>query len=250
MTILTVNLDGISDKIARGADLTGSADGKRMIVSFWFALNGTSGFFWKAVGSQTNSINFERRSNNKWRVELRNAATQQILIVDSNDTFTNDNIWKHFLFSCDLGLGMGISHLYIEDANQKDESINNDELIDYTVPNHFVGGDLNDVNWDGCLAEVYLNYAEYLDFSIVANRRKFISADLKAVPNLGSIPTGTDPIGYFKGAAAAFEINSGTGGDYSQIDGPFSNCVDAPPEASGGPDPVPEDLDVFVDMTP
>jgi hypothetical protein len=70
---------------------------------------------------------------------------------------------------------------------------------------------------NACLAEVYINLAEYVDLSVEANRRKFISSAGKPV-NLGasgSVPTGTAPIMYFKGPASAFPTNLGTGGNFT-----------------------------------
>ena len=73
----------------------------------------------------------------------------------------------------------------------------------------------------GFFAEVSFAFGQSLDFSIVSNRRKFLSAGGKPVflGADGSLPTGTAPIIYQHlddgEAVANFATNRGTGGDFT-----------------------------------
>ena len=67
------------------------------------------------------------------------------------------------------------------------------------------------------IADFYFNPTTYIDLSVTANRRKFISASLHPVDRgaTGSIPTGTAPIMYQSGAVASWQTNKGTGGGFT-----------------------------------
>ena len=73
----------------------------------------------------------------------------------------------------------------------------------------------------GSLAEFYFAPNQYLDFSNIYNRRKFISSTGKPVflGSSGALPTGTSPIIYNHinkaEAAANFALNRGTGGNFT-----------------------------------
>jgi len=104
---------------------------------------------------------------------------------------------------------------------------------------------------DGCLSEIYFDVNRFLDFSVVANRRKFISASGVPVElgTNGQLPTGSVPIVYAPdgdtstnlGVGGSF-FNSGTFAACSTIPGPktarllikevrdeLQDCIDANP---------------------
>jgi hypothetical protein len=113
--------------------------------------------------------------------------------------------------------------MYIDDADdEKAGTLQTDAVIDYTRANHTIGAETGGASkLNASIAEVYINYAEYIDITIEANRRKFIGANGKPVSlgDDGSIPTGTSPIVYFSvkqgDAATVFATNKGTGGNYT-----------------------------------
>lgn len=91
----------------------------------------------------------------------------------------------------------------------------------------------DDTPLTGYLADYWIGAGQLIDFSVMANRRKFISASGKPV-NLGadgSIPTGTAPAVFLRrapsGAAATFANNLGTGGDFT-ITGSLTNSPSSP----------------------
>ena len=91
--------------------------------------------------------------------------------------------------------------------------------------------------WNGDIAEVY--YAqEYVDLSVQANREKFISgtgtgAKPVDLGNDGSIPTGTQPLIYFRGAKDTWNAgtNAGSGGDFT-MSGAVVDSSNEPVEAA------------------
>jgi hypothetical protein len=87
--------------------------------------------------------------------------------------------------------------------------------------------------WLGCCAHIYFNQAETLDFTVVANRRLFVTAPptykYVSLGSDGSTPTGTAPIYYFRGAGESFKTNRGTGGTPANQGTNIANCTDGPP---------------------
>ena len=91
-----------------------------------------------------------------------------------------------------------------------------DDTIDYTTSNHSVASsNTGSVKFDGCISELYVNYDDYLDFSVEANRLLFRSAagDPVSLGADGSTPTGSQPIIYMPEGDAS--SNSGYGGNYT-----------------------------------
>lgn len=86
------------------------------------------------------------------------------------------------------------------------------------------------------LADFWLAPGQFIDFSIEANRRKFISAEGKPVDlgADGSTPTGTAPAIFFRrdpsAAASTFANNLGTGGAFA-ITGTLTNADTSPSDA-------------------
>jgi hypothetical protein len=230
------NFDGTNDNLLRGGDLTGNANSKVGIVSLWVKFgSGSDGQHGAMVAAQGSPHFLVRKSaapdTNKFLVSAFNASSSEILNLLSVSTYTVSDGWIHFLASWDLSAAA--SHLYINDSDDNNEVLNTNDTIDYTRSNHAIGSFINQSQrLNGCLSEVYVNYAEFLDFSVEANRRLFVTSDLKAV-NLGSdgsTPTGTAPIIYLPNPFGTFEENEGTGGDYT-VTGSLTACADAPPEA-------------------
>jgi len=112
--------------------------------------------------------------------------------------------------------------IYINDVDDAQYTAYQDLAADLTLADWSIGA-LPDgtAKVNACFAEVYFAPAQYLDLSVVANRRKFISASGRPVylGADGSRPTGTAPIMYQRladgAAASTFATNLGTGGDFT-----------------------------------
>lgn len=207
--------DGTNDYMTRGAGLTGAADSKTGIFSTWWKFDAASGQEVLLAGARF-SIS---RDNTNWvYISGANAAGTNILQMTSAGSYGNG--WKHILASWDLSAATG--RIYISDALDFNLLTATNDNIDYTVADWVIGAYTDGtLKQNGCQAETYFAPGQYLDFSIEANRRKFISKAGKPVDlgADGSLPTGTAPLVYLhlakSEAVANFATNRGTGGNFS-----------------------------------
>jgi hypothetical protein len=218
--------DGVNDYMLRGGDLTGAADSKTGIFSAWVRLDAGDGTDRALIEGQldaTHACRIRQQANNKFGIVLTPIAgldsTTGIYMQTAN-TYLATATWRHVLMSWNLGTVA--SHIYINDVSDKVVVYSGDALGDYTHDNWSVGATkTGTLKLNGSLAEVYFAPGQYLDFSIEANRRKFITAAGKPV-HLGadgSLPTGTAPIIYHHlddgEAVANFANNRGIGGNFT-----------------------------------
>ena len=221
---LAVDFDGTGDSMARGAGLTGAVNSRQGIFSCWCRIDGgDSGNLRLAFAADTTSFIIDRNSSNFFSVNVAGGGTLTFRTVATHQTSTT---WKHFLASWDTNFSAGnkLSHLYINDVS--DKTVTSDLSaafdIDYTQTDWWIGSNsAPDTRWNGGLAEMYVAFGQFLDFSVEANRRKFISAAGKPVDlgPTGAEPTGTLPTIYQSvgtaGAAADFASNRGSGGGFT-----------------------------------
>lgn len=216
--------DGTNDFMTRGG-LVGAADSKKGILSCWLRLDGGDGTDMALVNGQESGAEYfilQRTSGNAFRF-LVGGSSQVAWEGGATGTYTASATWLHLLVSWDVAVA-GARHFYVNDIDKTFEGAFVDRTIDYTLTDWSIGALANSPNvfrLNGCLAEVYIAPGQYLDFSLVANRRKFISASGKPMHlgTTGSLPTGTAPLVYLHlddgEAAANFATNRGTGGDFT-----------------------------------
>ena len=216
------DFDGTNDSMARGGGLTGAADSKLGIFSAWLRLDGGDGASQYLIEG-SNAAAVLRASDNKFQIIMTSPAPATVLNIKTVNTYLASSTWLHILSSWDMGT-VGARHLYINDVSDLAVTTFTDALCDYTVADWMTGsiasgGPAFRVN--GCLAEFYFATGQYLDFSVTANRRKFISAAGKpvALGATGSFPTGTTPILLHHlddgEAVANFATNRGSGGSFT-----------------------------------
>lgn len=222
-----VNFSGTTE-LRKFTDLVGNVDGKVGMASGWFRVDGRAGTQ-RTMQSNTTSFNIGIDSSNKFFVQCLSVTTAaQIVNLLSTTTFPVSADWHHFVASWDVTDGSG--KVYIDDVDVTSGTVSVSALdIDYTQTLSFIGASGFSTNrFDGCMSELYVNYAETLDLTVESNRRKFIDANGKPVElGDGSAPTGTSPIIMLSGDNTEFYINKGTGGDYA-ITGTLANCSDSP----------------------
>lgn len=219
----SADFDGSADYMTRGAGLTGAADSKTGIISAWVRLDGGDASIMHIISAVSGgtSFLFLKRSDNTFAIGGDNTAGTEILLLVSGTAYTAGATWLHILASWDLANSKGF--LYVNDASDLAGSptLTND-TIDYTYANWGICGTTGGLLlFNSCVAEFYFAPGQYLDFSVVGNRRRFISANGKPVwlGADGAIPTGTAPLVYQRvadgAAVATFATNLGTGGDFS-----------------------------------
>lgn len=233
-----VKLNGGSQFAQRGGGLTGAVDSPAGIFSCWERLdanpvsqarilNGLS-----ALNGGLFGIRFSRTSDGagfSFLTTFQDTAGNNNNQIRSSNIYGVSPIWRHRLVSWDFSVP--VSHMYISDVSDKIVSVGPTiGTQDYTFLDWGISyGDAGTTQrWNGGLAELYFCPGQYLDFSVTANRRKFISADLLPV-NLGSdgsTPTGTIPAIYMHLDSAEtaddFMINRGGGGNFNISGGPLS----------------------------
>lgn len=229
VTVDAADFDG-TDYMTRGAGFTGAADSKTGIVSAWIRLDGGDAAFLRVIAIATFALH--RNSSNKFAVLGYTSGLSNILSIPTSSSYLLGATWYHVLASWDLANAVG--HMYINDVSDVGTTVLTNDTIDYTAADWGVGADPDGTElMDGCMSEIYFAPGQYLDFSIIGNRRKFITSGGKPVylGSNGGLPTGTAPILYSHlgdgETVANFATNRGSGGDLS-ITGTLVTCSSSP----------------------
>lgn len=228
-TVDAVNFDGTNDYMTRGANLTGIADSSTGILSAWVNLNAAPAGGLNVFTNDlfTASLGIDLNNDDKVYIDIAESTFTDYLGLISTGTVTSTDGWVHILASWNVNFTSGsrVAHLYINDADNL--AINTDTGGAFSASlaassNWFVGTDPSTTTLsDFDAAELYYAPGQFLDFSVVANRRKFIDATGKPVDlgSDGSTPTGSVPAVYLHiddgEAAANFATNAGSGGDFT-----------------------------------
>ena len=191
-------------------------------MSFWFRIDGGDAARMKLLSASNGApIYCERTAGDIFNLGALNSVSTTILDISTAATHITSTTWKHFLASWDLATA-GARFIYISDVADLSVTTFTDDTIDYDATADWLVGARSaaDQKFNGVLAEFFF-HTTYLDISVVANRRKFISAtstfvDLGAN---GSTPLGVQPLIYQRVATAAaastFATNLGSGGDFT-----------------------------------
>lgn len=227
-----VVFDGTDDYLTTASDPSGAADSKVGIHSVWFKLNGGDGTDMR-FGPRTGVGFFDvrRRTDNKIDYRAFSPSLTQIISAITTTTYTAGSAWRHLLVSWNLATST--FHLYVDDVDVLDTGTLSlvDDNIDHTLGEAWSIGATNTggVKLNGEMAEFYFNIAEYLDLSVEANRRRFISGTKKPADlgPQGRTPTGNQPIIYLKGPASSFATNLGYGGNLT-VSGALTDATTSP----------------------
>lgn len=235
---LGVNFPGSDDYMLRGAGLTGAANHSQGILSLWHQIGATGAQ--RIFGRDSNLCHIERLAGHQYHMQVVN-STGALIFRFQSAAHSTTAAWFHVLASWDTNFAAGskVAHMYVNDADETDITLDGSVAfnVDYTGTNWSVGANpAGGADMNGDLADLWFAPGQFLDFSVEANRRKFITAaggaaDLGAD---GSTPTGTAPIVFLRGPAASFPTNLGTGGDFT-VTGTLGEAADHPPCVSGNP---------------
>lgn len=222
--------DGATDYLARGGVLTGVADGKQATGSLWFRTSNAgmpSGTAMQELFVSTrNADNFAAfgvgvGSGPDIRVTAdTGGSTSNALLMNTTALTPNDGNWHHVLFSFDMA-DTAKRHLYIDDVSDMSVTTYVDTVLNFVELDHYIGrgkGTAANSQFSGDLADLWMDFGTYIDLSIEANRRKFISAAGMPIylgPD-GSIPTGDKPDIFLSGDDVLFASNRGTGGGFTE----------------------------------
>ena len=232
----TVNFDGTNDWMERGAGLTGAADSKTGIFSCWVKRGADGATHQMLVQQEVASTarqGFAIDSSGVFKALLYNAsATALIVQAKSTGTILVAGGWTHILAAWDLAIPR--FDVYIGDAEDADIVTLNDDIINYTraeagIGHVWLSSTPGNFKFNGCMADLYFQDGEFLDFTVEANRRKFISATGKPIDlgADGSMPTGTKPLIFQSGDTVDWHTNLGSGGGFTEV-GALTDCADGP----------------------
>lgn len=220
--MLTAQLNGTSNGIQRGADLTGIADGKSGTVSMWCNFTaGASGNqnLWSSRTNFTigNTLNTYRGIDGKIWVSAMNSAGTTILAASTVTNVVATSGLYHIYIAWDLNVNNQVK-VYVNGVNQALAITTfTNATIQYSVPNHGFGGFLYNPftpTTPVMVGQLYVNYSTYLD--PVTNISKFYNAGKPvSLGASGEIPTGSSPIVYLDGNATTILTNRGTGGNFA-----------------------------------
>lgn len=208
-----IDFDGANDYLSRSSDLVGNSDGKTFTFSAWVYVADSTTFpiYTARSGGGRDTIEFDLLSGRRVQLNLENSSSIQILDVTTPSGSLQANTWYHILASWDLS-DTAKRHLYINDADGSPSwnTYTNADCV-RTVPSHYIGHEASGDDAEGRLAHVYLDYT-YRDLSVEANRRNFITADLKPANGQAAL----NPILYLPmDDPTSPGLNLGTGGDFA-----------------------------------
>lgn len=224
---LGVNFDG-STRLARGATPTGLVDGSVGAFSCWlrFADNLLGSTF---ISNSGGTFSIARASgSNNFAVLLSDAAFTNFYAVLSTAGYSSTSTWYNLLVSWNVNFvsGSRVFQLYVNDSLDFTPTLDVGSAfnVDYADGDMTIGAPAIDELYKGDMAEMWFT-PSFIDFSITANRRLFISGTGHPVDlgSAGQTPTGSTPIIYESvrggGVANDFLVNKGSGGAFTTAAG-------------------------------
>lgn len=206
-----VSFDGANDYLSRSTDLVGNVDSKTFTLSCWLYVTKNSSYFYSNDDTVFCGFEVGITSDGKLVSFGRSANTTGTNIFSYYSTNAINKLgWNHIIISVDLSNTLN-RHVYLNDVLLSGSfGFYNNSNIKFTNSIHSVGKWYNSTKLKGRLAHLYLDYT-YRDLSIEANRRLFITEDLKPADNQAAL----NPILYLPiRDADTAHINEGTGGDF------------------------------------
>jgi hypothetical protein len=220
----TAGFNGTTAYLTRGAGLSGAADSKLMTASFW--IKPKTGFTGgrviaavNAVGGGSNNTRIIQGggTTNVTVIGVNAGGTDILSVTNSGGASLSVDVWHHVLMSFDLA-NVGNRWMYVDDVSSLSVTTYTNDTMDFTMADWGIAGRPDGSAKLGAeLADVWFMPGLYLDLSVEANRRRFISSDGFQV-NLGptgALPTGSAPLIFLSGNIFSWETNKGTGGGFT-----------------------------------
>ena len=229
IVVNAVTFDGTNDWLERDADLSGNVDGQKGTLVFWLNMNSGDGAAKNILYADGGFFDCVRATSGKLHLKLFNSAAAPLLDMLSTNTRVTADGWICVMMSWDLSAALK-AHLFFNDADETNTSVKVEGTVDYTRVDYAVGARVGGVlKLTGCLAEFYFNPEEYIDFTVEANRRKFVSVNGRPVDTGadGLDPTGNAPLVFLSGATATWHTNDGDGGGMTE-NGAITDCATSP----------------------
>lgn len=242
-------IDGGIDYLRRTAGI-GLSNGTQGTISFWVKRSSSASsqspvYLNCGATTGTSAMVIKADASGYVYVTLRDGAGGVIIFAfqSAGLDLPRDDRWHHVLISWDTNYAAGLKkkHLYIDGIDVLSGTVN-DPSAAFTLPYNVNDWCVSNTTVrtssayiDGGVSEYWFDDS-YMDFSLKANRRKFISSSNRPVilGSDGSKPTGSQPPIYFKGIGTGFNVNSGSGGNFTTtgtLNTPTDTPSTQPPEA-------------------
>lgn len=211
-----VLFDGSTTALSKATDFTGVTDGKQWTFSLWFYRNSATGgtIF---GGNDEPVFNIGATGSAEITLYEPGSVSNPLNITFPTSTFATGT-WYNIIVSIDL-TNASNRHVYVNDsaASVTYASYNN-LTCEFSKPFDIGRNDGPSNYFDGAMFDFWMNFNQYLDLSVTANRRKFISASGSPVglgPE-GQNPNGTAPDVFLSGKVNNWHINKGTAGGFTE----------------------------------
>lgn len=212
-----VNFDGTNDYLARGAALTGIANGKTFTFSAW--LRRTSNIETKILLARTSTSNrvfCAIDSAGVFHMSFNNSTPATICNIQSAAVWVDAN-WHHIMLSFDLS-DSSKRHLWVDGVQSLTVTTYTNDTIDFAGANNWWIGTTQVFTdkYIGDMAEFYMA-TSYLDLSNATNRAAFLANSYPTyLGSDGSRPTGSQPLICLNAAStASWNTNAGSGGGFT-----------------------------------
>lgn len=223
------------DRLNRGSALTGSADGPAFTLSFWFKFIGGDGVLIFLFNTPSNRISFHRLgSSDKLRMQVTPGGSATKWLAETTAGFSSsvNTGWHHMLIAANL-VSTPVGLMFIDDVDSVHTDVTGplEATMDFESTTEWAVGGHNSGNVDRIDAEMadFWFDESFIDISVQANRRKFITPGLKPsdLGADGSAPTGSQPILFFSGDTDAWHTNKGDGGGFTE-NGALADAASSP----------------------
>ena len=185
-----------SASVARSTAFTGSVVSKLISTSIWIKIvTFVGGDYITTFGADYFRVVLD--GTDELRISGKNAAGDVILNAVTTDANLVTGTWYNILISIDLASSSN-RNIYINDiAPSITWTTYTNDTMDFTKTPFTIAGDSSNNNRiNAAFQDFWLLDDTYIDFSVTANRRDFISASGKPVmPGVGGVRplNGTDP---------------------------------------------------------
>ncbi len=202
-------------------------DSTRGTVSLWVKFT-SPGAVERVIYNLGGRVDINKGTDNLWRIIGFNNVGVKNLEVRSVHPLV-EGVWNHLLASWDIDAGL--VHLYSNDVQSEDIRVLTSGVVDYSRTAWTVGATNEGTSpLIGALCAVYYDFGNYYDFSVEAERRKFINGDGGYVDlgEYGRNPSGVSPSIFLNNKAGSFWFNRGSVGDFTSV-GELTPANIAPP---------------------
>lgn len=237
--INAVNFDGTNDFTRLSTDLTGNAESKVMIISFWFDLQGGDPGSMSIYAVTGIRMAIFRTTSLRWRIQGLDTTGVSVVRMDTAQLYsTTFNPGRHHLLATwdTAAAPADRMALYIDGVPNLIITDNNDDLIDWTRNSHQIGASATSADkLNANIGQLYINNEASLTRTGLG--QTINSTDLKKFYRAGdhpvdlgvdgSIPTGAVPRMFFDGNTSTWHRNEGDGGTFT-LTGTLTTAADAP----------------------